>query len=444
MSLWKIAWRSIQQRTLASALTAISMALGVSLVVAVLVVYGVVKHSLQRGGEGYDLVIGPSKGSPLDLVLNSVYYMRQPKELLPYEYYQQILTGDIADGVGTPELAVPVCLGDTYNGYPVVGTTPDMFDAAIQLPGGQHYRFAEGGRNFKSENFFEAVAGATAARKMGLKIGSTFSPTHDVGPHKGHKHEPCTVVGILEPSGTPNDRALFVNMEGFFRQPGHLDSGGEHDENAEHAEHGEHPDHDEAAEHGDHEHDKVIPDKLKPVTAVLVCLKDPNRTRTVASLINHGNKAQAAIPGDEISRLFEGLVGDLQLVLLLFAVMIVIVAGVGIMVSIYNSMSDRRQEIAVMRALGADRMTIMLVVLLESILLSLGGGVLGLLLGHGVVELLSPLIADRIHVAVNLLEFRMTELYLIPALIVLASVVGYLPALAAYRTDVARSLMSAP
>ena len=42
MSLWKIAWRSIQQRALASTLTGISMALGVALVVAVLVVRGAI------------------------------------------------------------------------------------------------------------------------------------------------------------------------------------------------------------------------------------------------------------------------------------------------------------------------------------------------------------------------------------------------------------------
>ena len=164
----------------------------------------------------------------------------------------------------------------------------------------------------------------------------------------------------------------------------------------------------------------------------------------MAKTINDGAEAQAAVPGDEISQLFEGTIGDIQWVLLLFAVMIVIVAGIGIMVSIYNSMSDRRQEIAVMRALGADRVTIMLVILLESILLSLGGGVLGLLLGHGVIELLGPLIAERIGMSVNLLQFRAMELVLIPGLVVLASVVGYLPAVAAYRTDVARWLMAAP
>ena len=42
MSLLRIAWRSIQQRGLASSLTTLSMALGVMLVVAVLSIHGVV------------------------------------------------------------------------------------------------------------------------------------------------------------------------------------------------------------------------------------------------------------------------------------------------------------------------------------------------------------------------------------------------------------------
>ncbi len=54
----------------------------------------------------------------------------------------------------------------------------------------------------------------------------------------------------------------------------------------------------------------------------------------------------------------------MQRILLILAVMIVIVAGIGIMVSMYNSMSDRRHEIAIIRALGARRTTIMVVVLL--------------------------------------------------------------------------------
>ena len=170
----------------------------------------------------------------------------------------------------------------------------------------------------------------------------------------------------------------------------------------------------------------------------------PGRTDVVAKPINDGKVAQAVVPARVIADLFEGVVGKLQWILLGMAVLTVIEAGIGIMVSIYNSMSDRRHEIAVMRALGASRVTVMVIILMESILLSLMGGAVGLMLGHGITWICSPWIADWTGVVVGLLQFQWMELILVPGLVVLASAVGYLPAMSAYRTDVAKSLITTP
>jgi putative ABC transport system permease protein len=126
------------------------------------------------------------------------------------------------------------------------------------------------------------------------------------------------------------------------------------------------------------------------------------------------------------------------------AVLTVIEAGIGIMVSIFNSMSDRRHEIAVMRALGASRFTVLVVILMESILLSLMGGLVGMLLGHGAIWACSSWIADWTGVVIGIMQFQPIELILIPGLVVLASMVGFLPAMSAYRTDVAKSLITTP
>jgi putative ABC transport system permease protein len=438
MSLWKIAWRSIQQRSLASALTAVSMALGVSLVVAVLVVSGVVERCFHRGGEGYNLIVGGPKSSPLTLVLAGAYYIGQPAENVPYSYYKELHEGRLS---GHAELAIPICLGDNYQGYRVVATTPEMFERLKYL-GDQSYRFAEG-RNFDPDGYYEAVVGATVARKTGLGVDrggdgdqpGYFRPTHDIAGQEQHKHRPFQVVGVLEPTGTPNDQAIFINIEGFYRIGGHTAAAAAAEE------------HDEDENRPGHEHEHAVPEEQKAVTAVLVATDEdraPGITRLFAREINQEKVAQAAIPADEIAQFFEGTIGDVEIVLLLFGVVIVLDAGIGIMVSIYNSMSDRRHEIAIMRSLGASRATVMQVILLESILLSLGGGILGLALGHGLVAALGPTIAERTHVAVGLLQFRVTEVVLIPGLLVLASAVGYLPALAAYRTDVAKSLTANP
>jgi putative ABC transport system permease protein len=156
----------------------------------------------------------------------------------------------------------------------------------------------------------------------------------------------------------------------------------------------------------------------------------------------HGNLAQAVSPAAVLTQLLETMVGKIQMILLILAVLVVIEAGIGIMVSMYNSMSDRKHDIAIMRALGASRLTVMSIILLESILLALGGGLFGLVVGHGLVAAISTTVAESSGVFISGLDFRPVELVLIPALVVLATLVGYLPAMYAYKTDVAKSLMA--
>jgi putative ABC transport system permease protein len=483
MSLWKIAWRSIQQRLLASTLTAVSMALGVALVIAVLVILGVVRDSFSRAAHGYNVIVG-AKGSKLQLVLNTVYHLSTPIENIPWSYYKEFTQGKYAKQV---DLAIPYCLGDSYEGYRVVGTTPELFDKLEYAPD-KYYQFAQG-RNFRPDEFFGAVIGSVVARKTGLTLGSQFQPSHGIDTG-GHKHDAFQVVGILAPTGTPNDRAIFINLEGFFLIEDHakplensqastsplapataeermtadalaahgrvrehlaadepsprtlLASFQEHSESA----HDDHADHVDDHDHHDHahHHHEPLPEAQREVTAILI------RTRTVVdglSLPRRVNKepfAQAVLPVREIDTLFQGIVGNLQFILLLLAGLIVVVAGIGILVSIYNSMNDRRHDIAVMRALGARRTTVMAVILLESILLALGGGLLGILLGHGLIQALDPIIVGQTGVSIGLLQFEQVELILIPLLVALAAIVGFLPSLAAYRTDVAKALTDRP
>jgi putative ABC transport system permease protein len=420
MSLWKVAWRSIRQRSLVSMLTVLSMGLGVALVVAVLVVYGVVDQSFHRGGEGYDLIVG-AKGGKEQLVLNTVFYLSEPVGNIPYSFYEELLDNKY----GRVETAVPVCMGHTYQSFRVVGTLPDIFD--LKYRGDQKYQFAEG-RNFKTANHFEAVMGAIAASKTGTLLNEDIKIVHGSGAGARTHDDKFKVVGILEPTGTPVDRAVFVNMLGFATLHHHEEAGEEkHDAHAKHAGHADEP---------------------KEVTAILVCIypedSDKGATNVMSARINHSKVAQAVTPLRVITELFENVIGKLQWILLGMSVLTVIEAGIGIMVSIYNSMSDRRHEIAVMRALGASRMTVMIIILMESILLSLMGGAMGLLLGHGAIWLCSPIIVDWTGVVIGLFQFQPAELILIPGLVVLASAVGYLPAMSAYRTDVAKSLITTP
>jgi putative ABC transport system permease protein len=130
MPFWKIAWRNIQQRALASSLTALSMALGVAVMIAVIVIHSVTVRQFSQDAQGYHVVVG-GKGGALQLVLSTVYHVGMPLYPIPYTYYQKFQQGgEFAD---VTEVAIPVCLGDSYeapNGtlFRVIGTTPDLFD----------------------------------------------------------------------------------------------------------------------------------------------------------------------------------------------------------------------------------------------------------------------------------------------------------------------------
>jgi putative ABC transport system permease protein len=442
MPLWKIAWRSIQHRSLASGLTAFSMGLAVALIVAVIVIYGVLDQTFKRSAQGYDIVVGPPKGTPLEIVLGAVFYSNHLSGTIPYDYFLQLETGPFAPYVKT---AIPIAIADrVLGGSLVIATTPKFFTELRYL---NHYRYTfRSGKNMEAGGDFEAVLGYTAAQKTKLKVGDRFKASLSQHDPSDEFPEPdmFTVVGILNPTGTPNDQAIFINLEGFFIM-------------------------------NKHTHESVI-DKVfatrrgeQPISAVLVLTSD-KETQPVFVEDEMGNSSllidpgglvkpninsetmslgprlvadldvQVANPTHEIGRLFENIVGNIQLVLIIFAVMVIIVAAIGMMVSIYNSMNERRQEIAIMRALGASRGTVMMIILLESILLSLGGGVIGMLIGHGLLAVVGPIIASAVMVVVNPWDFQMEELILIPGLILLASLVGYLPAVVAYRTDVAQSL----
>ncbi|MCE9552812.1 MAG: hypothetical protein K8T91_05475 [Planctomycetes bacterium] len=130
MSLFKIAWRSIQQRALASWLTGLSMALCVALVVIVFVIHGLVTRSFSDAAQGYHLIVG-KKGSSLQLVFNTVFHLSRPIENLPWSYYKELTTGKHG---GVIDVAVPLCMGDSYKDFRVVGTTPDLCQSARSSP----------------------------------------------------------------------------------------------------------------------------------------------------------------------------------------------------------------------------------------------------------------------------------------------------------------------
>ena len=437
MTLFGIAWRNIRQRLLTSGLTALSLALGVALVVATLVTAGIVKQAFNSGaGLGYNMIVG-AKGSPLQLVLNSVYLISRPIENISWQFYEQFLPaegrrdGQAGSFAGSVKTAVPICMGDYFRGYRVVGTNAAYFDS-LTFGSSQPFVFAQG-KNFRDDDFFGGVLGAEVARTLGLKVGDAFSPTH--GADDGLVHDPFVVRGVLARTDTPVDRGVYVNMEGFYLQEGH----------AKPVEGAEPPRKRTAGDTAGGTPEPLPPEQ-REVTAILVETASlpglpPELTAMgLKQAINEGRDGQAAEPIREIRQLLDLFVRPLELLLLLVTALVVVVSAIGILVSMVGSALERSRDVAVMRALGARRGHVLATVLIEAILLAVGGGLVGWALGHAVVAAVGPLITTGAGVTAGFFSFSPAELLLVPFLIALAILAALLPAISAYRTDVSRWL----
>ncbi len=416
MSLWHVAWNYLWNRKLTTAMTIISVALGVALISAVLTLREQTQKRFEEEGQAFDLVIG-AKGNPLQLVLSTVYFLDAPTGNMSRADFEEIAK------LEDVEAAFPLGMGDTFKGYRIVGTDRALMDFTW---GERRPYELEEGRYF--EGVREAVIGAAVAQDTGLRVGSSFISTHgfvDMPGAHAHEDKPYTVVGVMRRSGTPNDRAIFCDMESVWDAHDH---GGEEAEEHAH-EHGEECDH-------DHGHGGVRAD----ITAALVKLASPALRFEYKDRINKQYNAMAAVPVNEIQKLYEQLLGTAKAVLLAIGYLVVVISSMSILIGLYMSILQRRRDLAVMRALGATRGEIFGAVLIEAFWVTVLGIGVGWILGAVVCYGLGMYLVAKLgfHVSAVALGPDLVTAY--SAVLLMGLVAGILPAWQAYRTDIARDL----
>jgi len=400
MSLWKIVLKNIVQRKLSSTLTSASIGLGVAVVVAILALRAQTRERFEQSAFGYELVVGPKQLGALQLVLNTVYHMETSPGNIPWSRYKELAAHKAVSA------AIPVSVGDSYGGARVVGTTPAFFDAFTYPIDGRPFRFdparleqAMAGK--EAEGAFEAVIGYSAAVRTGLHRGDTFQPSHGVDAVGDTHAEKWTVVGILQPTGTPNDRAIFINLDSFYEIKDHRQTSG--------------------------------------ISAVIVKTKGGSSADRLQYDLNQLPDVMAAAPARVMAEFFSKF-DWIPLMFLAVASLVVIMAAVSIFVAIYNSMSERRRAIAIMRALGARRGTVLSIVMMEAAALCAFGAVGGIVLGHAITAVAGAFLSSRSGVPLSALAFQPEELAVAAGVLVLGALAGILPALKAYRTDIADGL----
>jgi putative ABC transport system permease protein len=544
MNIFQLVLKQMRQRSLSTALTLLSVLLGVSLAISIMILRREGKNLFAQTDFGYDVLIGPPKGSPLQLTLNTVYHMDVSPGVIPYTIYQD-MARKTHPLPGHPDyrpyvrLAIPFMVGDSYKGRIIVGTSPQMFgvnDDGTPVEGekfeyrlGKSFQLAQG--KIFGPRKFEAVLGSKIAEQLHMHLynpneteqqnlddGGAFRATHGMPPPnvKPDIHKPrWHIVGILKPTHTANDNVLFIpfislyaiaehesglidqtlaragidparippdqldqvlarlgidpqrvpeSLKKKFRMEskvgpassaGAVSSATTAPANVEDlmknakiaaapaaADDGEDPDVYHLDEHGD-----IIPD-LPPAEWELSAILVKSRSGFAAQQLMYNfkvidDRASAINPATVMRQFFDTFLSGSTLVLLLIALLVTIVAAVGILVSIYNSVAGRLREIAILRALGATRATVLRLICVEAALIGLVGGILGVIAGHGLAALGSVYMNEYLGQGINWLAWDGWEVIYLGIVVVIAAIAGLVPAMKAYRTPVATNLVAA-
>ncbi len=521
MNLFQIILKNMRQRALGTWLTLLSVMLGVMLSIAVLIVYREGKSLFGQTEFGYDVIVGINRGSPMQLVMNTVYHIDQSPGNIPYAIYEDLLT----EHRRNVKIAVPIAVGDSYRNHRIVATLPKMFgyddDGVTKLPADQvieyikdhKYEIAEG-RVFHGAKF-EAVIGSDVPTSADLPLGGEFNITHGTpapGQAEDVHAEKWKVVGRLRKTGTAVDRVIFIALPTFYAIADHEegleaqakireafegkkaanaardnpadDHDHDHatpsptatkpiveDHDHDHDDHGPTPtpsttaaatdDHDDHAEpdahaghdHGAHAYDVRadgsielhLPKKDWVLSAVLVKGRGAENSGPMVRDLMYKffvrNDALAVNPASVMREFFDTFMKGSTLVLLLVSGLVTVVAAVGILVSIYNSVAARKREIAILRALGATRGKVLALICLEAGLIGLIGGVAGLIGGHVVAAIGSNYLMAYLGQGIGWHTIGTPELLYLAGVVILATLAGLVPAAAAYRTPVATNLV---
>ena len=412
-SLILIVYKSLKQHVLSTTITVVSVSIATGLMMSVFSINSQTKKAFIIDQSGFDAILG-ARGSQLQLVMNSIYHLETSPGNIPWTMYETIKMDP------SVELAIPYAVGDNYKGFRMVGTVSNLF-TDLEIREGEQFAFEPDGKPFEAGSR-QAVIGSYVAQKTGLKMDSTFNAYHGLYYDETKKHdEEFIVVGVLKPTNTPSDRVIWVPIDAVYRMEGHVLRGGDMDYTPE--------------------ANVAIPNKHKEVSAVMLKFNNPLAALQLEQTINRqGKVATLAFPIAKVMlELFEKI-GWVNRVLELIAYLVVFVTGGSLLASIYNTMNERKREFAIFRALGARKSALFLLIIAQTCTIAIVGTVLGY--GFYTIILLTARWIVRHQVGVLLDVFPFNSVFITTPIIMLlvGIAAGILPAVKAYRTDVATNL----
>ncbi len=399
MNLILMTWKSLMSRKWTVWLCSISVALTLSLVLTLQTIKSSSEESFTQTISQVDLLVG-ARGGQLQLLLFSVFNMGNATNNISVDAYQKWKSHK------SVQWTIPISLGDSFKGFRVVGTNLDFF---------KHYRFKKdqqieiaSGQLFGQEA--EVVLGSQVVKALNMKLNDSAIITHGVTKGSGvvhHDDEPFKVVGILKATGTVLDRSVFVTLEGM-----------------------------------DHLHHHHESDQQKSISAFYLRTKNRVETLQLQREINEWKTEpmMAIIPGYALSELWNNL-SYFENILQLMVGLVAFFGVVTLILLLVLTLESRRREIAILRSMGASPWLVSMLVLIETLILTIFGSVMGLILSKVILLVLNQSVIDKIGLVLNPKFLSFQDLQFVLVTIFVGSIASLISSYFSYKRALKEGLI---
>lgn len=412
MNILFLVWNYLKARPLNTAINIILLSLGIAVITVLLLFNNQLSKKMSENSRGIDLVVG-AKGSPLQLILCNIFHVDFPTGNIKLKEAEKLSKNRLIKN------AIPLALGDSYESFRIVGTSlnyPKLYQAEL----------TEG--TWWKKNL-EVVIGANVQRFTKLQLNDEFTSAHGLT-QNGHAHNEhhYVVKGVMTKSNSVVDNLILTNIESVWQMHEEADEDDVHHGLA-----------DSTAIRSTLVPTVAANDSSKEITSILIKYRSPLAAVQLPRLVNSQSSLQAASPAFEIARLFS-IVGVGADIIGGFAYILILISALSIFIALYNSLKERRYDLAVMRTMGASRTKLFVSILAEGSVLTFLGSVIGLLMGHGVLIVLSTVSEQAEKAGITGVIFYSEEWILLGGSLLLGLVCALIPAVQAYRTDISRVL----
>lgn len=406
MNIFKLSIKNIFNKPLSSFISLALLILGIGIISLLLQLNTLIKDQMDNNLRGIDMVVG-AKGSPLQLILSSVYHIDSPTGNISLKDAENISKNRM---VGS---SIKILYGDNHKGFRIVGAEKKF----IELYKG----VIKDGTEWN--NPYEVLVGSKVYEKLNINLGDNLVSSHGLR-ETGQSHDEGTfkVVGLLKPSNSVIDQLIITSPESVWD----IHDTHNHEDDHKH-------------EHED-DHENEYDDR--EITAMLIKFKSPMNIIQFPRQINENTNLQAAVPSYEISRLFK-LFGFGIETLSYLAYLIILVSGFSLFINLFNSMRERKYEMALIRTLGASRFQLSSMITLESLVLTISGFVLGILFSRFGVMFVSSLMEESINYNFSSFKILNEEYWLLGLSILIGIISSLIPAIQVYKMNISKILADA-